>query len=281
VQHRKVDALAFARAVQAAEQKGLRYGVMLEREPLNPHDQKAIKVIGSALVKPWFGAPCERSWHIGYVPREVSEELVEDLYSQNHPCAAELYGIYVGRDFIDIEFFVLVPKGSPAALRTARRHASTAAGPTPALTAEQRELLKTRHLGLYRNTRLTQAQSLKRMGDYCGALDMYLRVTWLDQNGPCNVGLIDGKPFEATPAFDRSQVLVAPGIIRAIAQGANSLGLDFRELRERFLDCGEREVAAVAPLKPVITHDAAWEGIAVELEAVVTSGTRWSKPKGA
>jgi hypothetical protein len=281
VQHRKAEALAFARAVQTAEQKGWPYGVRLEREPFNRYDPNAIKVIGHAHVKPLFGAPSERSWHIGYVPREVAEELVEDLFSQNHPCGAELYGVYVGRDFIDIEFFVLVPKGSPGATRTARRHASTASGPTPPLTDEQRQLLKSRQLGLYRNTRLTQAESLKRMGDYGGALDMYLRVAWLDQNGPGNVGLTDGKPFGGIPAFDRAHVLVAPGIVGAIAQGANSLGIDFPALRERFITCGQREIAAIAPLQPIITHEMAWAGFETDLKAAVDSGTRWRKPKGA
>lgn len=281
VQHRKADALAFARAVQTAEQKGWLYGVRLEPEPSNRHDPNAIKVIGYAPAKALFGTPSERSWHIGYVPREIAQELVEDLFSQNHPCAAELYGVYVGHDFIDIEFFVLVPKGSPGATRTARRNASTASGPTPPLTEEQRQLLRSRQLGLYRNTRLVQAESLKRMGEYGGALGMYLRVAWLDQNGPGNVGLMDGKPFGGIPPFDKSHVFVAPGIIGAIAQGANSLSVDFPALRERFLVCGEREAAAIAPLKPIVTHEAAWKGFAADLEAAVNSGTRWRKPKGA
>ena len=144
MQDRKTDALAFARAVRTAEQKGWHYGVRLEPEPSNPHDPNAIKVIGHALVMPPSGAAAERSWHIGYVPREIAEELVEDLFSKNHPCAAELYGVYVDHDFIRIEFFVLVPKGSPGATRTARRHASTALGPTPPLTEEQRQFLKNR-----------------------------------------------------------------------------------------------------------------------------------------
>jgi len=183
IQYRKGDAHEYARAVQTAEQKGWPYGLRLEPEPTNRHDPNAIKVIGHAVTKRFFFfAPTERVWHIGYVPREIAKELVEDLIFVNHPYAAELYSIYRGRnDFIDIEFFVLVPKGSSGARRVARRHATSAAGPTPALTEEQRQLLRHRQLALYRNTRLTQAESLKRMGDYGGALDMYLRVAWLDQ----------------------------------------------------------------------------------------------------
>ena len=102
---------------------------------------------------------------------------------------------------------------------------------------------------------------------------MYLRVIWLDQNGSNNFGFGD-------KAFNR-QVLNAPGIIHAIAQGANALELDFTVLRERFITCGQREVAAISPLKPVVTHDGAWTGFEADLKTAVDSGTRWRKPKGA
>jgi hypothetical protein len=203
---------------------------------------------------------------------------VEDLISTDHPYAAELYSIYVGHDdFIDIEFFVLVPKDSPGATRVARRRARSATGSAPALTEEQQQHLRKRQLGLYRNTRLTQAESLKRVGDHGGALDMYLRVAWLDQNGPNNVPLFDGKP--SGKAFDSSQVFIAPGIVHAIAQGANSLELDFATLRERFVTCGQREIAAISPLKAVIAHEEAWALLEAYLKIAIESGARWRKPK--
>ena len=103
---------------------------------------------------------------------------------------------------------------------------------------------------------------------------MYLRVIWLDQNGSNNFVFGD-------KAFNRSQVLNAPGIIYAIAQGANALELDFAVLRQRFITCGQREVAAISPLKPDVTHEAAWAGFEADLKTAVDSGTRWRKPKGA
>ena len=279
VQHRKADALAFARATQTAEQKGWAYGVRLQPEPSNPHDSNAIKVIGHAMVKRFFADPAERSWHIGYVPRETAEEVNEDLISKNHPYAAELYGIYLGKDFIDIEFFILVPKGSKGVMRVALRQAGLAVGATPALTEEQRQNLKNRQLGLYRNTRLAQAEALKRVGDFGGALDMYLRVAWLDQNGSTNVLLYNDKPYGNEPSFDLTDVIVAPAIVEAIARGTNSLELNFAALRERFMTCGQREVEAISPLKAVITHETAWTGLEADLAAALQRRTKWRKPK--
>jgi hypothetical protein len=109
--------------------------------------------------------------------------------------------------------------------------------------------------GLYQNTRLTQAESLKRVGDYGGALDMYLRVAWLDQNGSNNAPLFDGKPSGKPSTVRRFH---CPGIVHAIAQGANSLKVDFATLRKRFMTCCQREIAAISSLKVVIAHEAAW-----------------------
>ena len=137
VKYHKPAALAFAAAAKKAERRGRLYGLLLEPEATNSRDHNAIKVIGLVVQKGWLLGERDQRWHIGYVPSEFASELVEGLFEPGHPYAAELYGIYVNRDYVDIEFFVLVPKGSDASLRKPRRIAETARGPDPSLTRER------------------------------------------------------------------------------------------------------------------------------------------------
>jgi len=280
IEHRRGDAMAFAKAVRSAEQKRQRYGVRLQPEPTNPHDANAIKVMGQATVQTFFGSLKTREWHIGYVPAEVARELTEDLIKPGLSFSGELYGIYIGDvgGFLDIEFFVLTPKGSPGALRHAKRIAASAQGPEPVLTEEQSENLRLCQMGLYRNTRLNQAEGLRQLGDFAGALDMYLRVAWLDHQGPNNVGTINGEPG-AGPPFSAAGVFAAPGIARLIAKGANTLALDIDKLQSQFEICGDREIRAIAPLTPRVETSAAWQILSPDIAAAIATGTHFRAPK--
>jgi hypothetical protein len=93
ISHRHKAATAFAAAVERAERTGLHYGLQLELDPGNPHDQNAIKVWGVATRRRIFFGATERSWHIGYVAAELAEELQRDLISRGLPIAAELYAV--------------------------------------------------------------------------------------------------------------------------------------------------------------------------------------------
>jgi hypothetical protein len=111
VQFRKDAAEAYATAVEKAEKAGLQYGVQLEAQPNNPHDRNAIAVYGVCEVKGLFSKSL-KEWHIGYLSRDLAEELTADLVSKGVPISAELYSIYRGLDgFLDFKVIVLAPRG--------------------------------------------------------------------------------------------------------------------------------------------------------------------------
>lgn len=143
----------------------------------------------------------------------------------------------------------------------------------PPLAAEQENFLKGQQLGLYRNTRYTQADSLRKAGDFGGALDMFLRAAWLDRNGPCNVPTSNGAPVTGRPAFQQRAISTnAPTLMLEIARGAITFGLDAEQLRKRFSECALCEIATIAPLRPIVSTDQAWSGIASEVSALITNG---------
>lgn len=105
-------------AVKKAEARRLPYGLMLERQPNNPHDKNAIAIFGVADVRTLFGTK-RREWHIGFVPADVSADVVTNLIDEGVPVAVELYRIYEGRDgYLDVKFFILAPPGYSYSKRT-------------------------------------------------------------------------------------------------------------------------------------------------------------------
>ena len=98
VQHRLSNARAFAR--------GRNQELRFEREPGNPHDPNAIKIIG--IYKGWFFA---HSVHIGYVPAEVANVIAErGMFSLIRPRLKNIWwGGYI-RDYIVVRFDILEPK---------------------------------------------------------------------------------------------------------------------------------------------------------------------------
>jgi hypothetical protein len=125
VHHRKANAVAFARAAQRAEAKGLIYGVELEHRPDNPHDENAIAVIGLAERRGWFSRKVDK-WHIGYLDRDTAAEIVADLVSRHIAVAAELYSIYESADgFLDFKIIVLAPPGHSSKIRQREREGSS------------------------------------------------------------------------------------------------------------------------------------------------------------
>jgi hypothetical protein len=119
----KPAARAFASAARLAERRGWAYGVTPQWEPNNPHDPNAIAVIGMAESRGCFGGRRLGEWKIGYLPREVAEEVVTTLAEPGFPVGLELYSIYEGREgYIDIKVVVLGPPGtSHSARRRAKR----------------------------------------------------------------------------------------------------------------------------------------------------------------
>lgn len=79
IQHRKASATRFVQG------KGQR--IEFEREPDNPHDSNAIRILG--FWKSWFS---EKSDHIGYMPRDVAQVIADlDVFDTIHPRLARTY----------------------------------------------------------------------------------------------------------------------------------------------------------------------------------------------
>jgi hypothetical protein len=95
-QHRHDDASTFATDSAQA--------LLLERDLSNPHDPNAIRVIG-------VGQTCRR--FIGYVPKEVAEQIVGSGLSD--VVQARLIRIWRSRKrYVDITFQIVGPKSSKA-----------------------------------------------------------------------------------------------------------------------------------------------------------------------
>jgi hypothetical protein len=104
---------------------------------------------------------------------------------------------------------------------------------------------------------------------------MFLRVAWLDQNGPCNVGTINGTPAAGRQGFElRTKIGNAPTLILEISRGAISLGLEAEGVAEWFTKCAEDEMKTIAPLVPIISIEKAWAGIAEDVRALIANDGR-------
>lgn len=119
--HRKGAVRSWASAVARAEIAKLPYGIDLEPEPRNPHDRNAIRVVGHATTRGFFGGLKQQRQFIGYLPAWLAQEINEDLIAQGLPVAGELYSIYRDGDYIDVNIIVLGPPGHSYSARQKRR----------------------------------------------------------------------------------------------------------------------------------------------------------------
>jgi hypothetical protein len=94
IQYRKAEALRFA---NSSNQE-----LILEREPNNEHDPNAIKLVGVSGSKKYF---------IGYIPKEISEQIVSTkLFDCVKP---RLESIYIGKnDYLEIQYGIIGPKAN-------------------------------------------------------------------------------------------------------------------------------------------------------------------------
>lgn len=114
VQYRKSNAVEFAKYAFRAHERGEPFGLIAEREPSNPHDRHAVKIIGWYEGKSTFlGRRVPINLHVGYVDADTSGRTAEKF--PDVPLAAEFYSLYKGRlGYIDISFFLVGPKDAAA-----------------------------------------------------------------------------------------------------------------------------------------------------------------------
>jgi hypothetical protein len=99
VHHRKSAVKAFARDVDDGVSRGdFAFGIRLERDPANPHDKNAIKVLGWTQRQPG-------SVLLGFVPREIAAEL-----AGKEPIAAQASRYYESGNYIELMIDILEKK---------------------------------------------------------------------------------------------------------------------------------------------------------------------------
>lgn len=112
--------------------------------------------------------------------------------------------------------------------------------------------------GLYRNTRIKMADILLREGKLMNALQIYLRVCYLDLNGATNMTLDENGNIYDDPEynkpFDIELKFLAPGILDIIKKIIKKLSLDKKEVKEIYLKISNLEQKSTrAPINPVNT----------------------------
>lgn len=113
--------------------------------------------------------------------------------------------------------------------------------------------------GLYRNSKFAMAEILLAESKMKQALSMYLEVTYLDVNGPCNTSGYSSKEF---PPFQKSDAMIAPGVINRISKLIRNLSLSDDDMNSIFHEIAETNYKNLKlPVKP----DAAWKKIKKEL----------------
>jgi hypothetical protein len=110
VQYRKRNAEKFAQAVFECHRLGRPFGLLTEREPTNPVDPKAVKIIGWAQTQSAIlGRDKQLTFELGYLDADTSGRIAEKY--PHLPLAAEFYSLYQGRlGFIDICFILSAPR---------------------------------------------------------------------------------------------------------------------------------------------------------------------------
>lgn len=98
VHYHKDDAIAFI--------LGKYHRLEWEREPNNPHDANAIKIIGVA--ESAFG---EERWHIGYVRSDVAAHIVTGGWFESMMPEAVYLTISDDYEFVHVHYIILGPQG--------------------------------------------------------------------------------------------------------------------------------------------------------------------------
>lgn len=94
---RRADAMLYVAGAVEADEAGEPHGLNLEREPDNPHDPNAIRVIG------WWGS--SRTF-LGYVPKEYAECYARIADSGGRILAVPKRAYQGHDDFIEVRFVI-------------------------------------------------------------------------------------------------------------------------------------------------------------------------------
>ena len=113
--------------------------------------------------------------------------------------------------------------------------------------------------GLYRNTKFAMAELLSAESKSKQALSIFLEVTYLDLNGPCNTSGYTSKEF---PPFQKSHAMIAPGVISRVVKIISDMELSMSDTKAIFDNVAEENFKN---LKLPVRPETAWKKIKKEL----------------
>ncbi len=109
--------------------------------------------------------------------------------------------------------------------------------------------------GLARNSRLEMGDICKKERKLDLALNFYLEVCYLDLNGCINAGGYkdDTEMLKEYPPFDKTQAILAPGVIKIIKNVVEKQGLDEEKVKDCYLATNKQvcRSALNPPLEPL------------------------------
>ncbi|MFC1463878.1 MAG: hypothetical protein ACFLMY_03415 [Candidatus Brachytrichaceae bacterium NZ_4S206] len=118
--------------------------------------------------------------------------------------------------------------------------------------------------GLYRNTRFNMAEQLRHEKKDRPALETYLEVSYIDANGPRNMGgIFDPEIVRKYPPFSRDSAFQAPAIVHYIQELSASLGMKEDDLKKAFLEVAERtrNNLRLLPVSPEQAWNELWKAL--------------------
>lgn len=130
------------------------------------------------------------------------------------------------------------------------------------LSNDLRIHMKNMNWGLYRNTKFSMAEILRKEKKFENALFYYFEVCYLDINGPNNVESIKNDPsmLKQFPAFNAKMGFLAPAIVSRVKKIIGTLKLSESDSKLLFFKVPEyyRKLVPLSPQK-------AWEKIVLEI----------------
>ncbi|WP_299895791.1 hypothetical protein [uncultured Ruegeria sp.] len=146
------------------------------------------------------------------------------------------------------------------------------------MTSEIAAYLKNRQLGHYANALLVEIEKARKAADYRAVLFKSARHLFISLNGPNNVALSNGKPFDAMEAaFQSQRSMLPPGVVSLFAKSANSIGLERGQLRAEFLLGADVEQAALKDYSLIYSSPDTWEKAKDAIFSVFDKGSRFRR----
>lgn len=157
------------------------------------------------------------------------------MYVRTRPDSVRVVVTEQEADRIDEEWALL--SDIPPDPSIAEGEGSDNASRWESLNRELTEFASNQDWGLYRNCRNEMADQLMRESEFQRALNLYLEVIYLDQNGPQNCGgYVDAEFLKEFPPFDLTLAFLAPGMVDLIQRLGRRLEISLDDIKTAYIE---------------------------------------------